>query len=102
MCAWTAPCTPSRGTHTAATASRTSPVRARQICLLPVERDALPFEDKSPVLDHITRARDGGGDEPENLRLAHRWCNGARENGGLERFDFEVFDLARQKFEVSE
>jgi 5-methylcytosine-specific restriction endonuclease McrA len=73
-----------------------------QICLLPLDRDAMPFDDKAPVLDHEKRVRDGGGEGMNNLRAAHRWCNAMREFGGIGRFDFEVYEMARNRFGVEE
>ncbi|MBD8485936.1 HNH endonuclease [Frigoribacterium sp. CFBP 8759] len=43
-----------------------------QICQLPIARDAHVHDDLSPAVDHIIPRRDGGGDELENLRAAHR------------------------------
>jgi hypothetical protein len=47
-----------------------------QVCGLPTDPEARPTDDRYPTLDHISSfAGYGGGDEPENLRTAHRWCN---------------------------
>jgi hypothetical protein len=51
-----------------------------QICQLPIARDAHVHDDLSPAVDHIIPRRDGGGDELENLRAAHRWRNIRREH----------------------
>lgn len=37
---------------------------------------------KSPTFDHLVPVADGGNDEPENLRLAHRDCNVRRGTRG--------------------
>ena len=34
-----------------------------------------------PSLDHILPRAEGGGDEDDNLRLAHMWCNTTRSDG---------------------
>ncbi len=51
-----------------------------QICDIAIDRNALPFDDRAPAVDHIVRVTDGGGDELDNLRATHRWCNLRREN----------------------
>lgn len=54
-----------------------------QLCLEPVDPDLMttaPNDDWAPSLDHITTRVSGGGDEPANLRLAHRWCNSVRSD----------------------
>lgn len=38
-----------------------------------------------PSLDHIVPRSHGGTDEPENLRLAHWWCNSIRGAGVNDR-----------------
>lgn len=40
-----------------------------------------PNDDWAPSLDHIVTRASGGSDAPENLRLAHRWCNSIRGDG---------------------
>lgn len=49
-----------------------------QICGLPTDPTLRPADDRFPTLDHIIEVSDGGLDEPDNLRTAHRWCNSAR------------------------
>lgn len=67
-----------------------------EICDLPLNREATPFDDLAPVADHIIPLRDGGTDDFDNLRAAHRWCNLRRESGfGL---DQEIFEDARVRF----
>ncbi|MDQ0537715.1 hypothetical protein QF011_000245 [Curtobacterium flaccumfaciens] len=51
-----------------------------QICAIPIDRDARSFEDLAPAVDHIVRVTEGGGDELDNLRATHRWCNLRREH----------------------
>jgi 5-methylcytosine-specific restriction endonuclease McrA len=53
-----------------------------------IERDGLVcgicFErltEKTATIDHIRPKSLGGTNELENLRLAHRSCNGSRSNG---------------------
>lgn len=48
-----------------------------QLCLDPVDRADLTGL-WAASLDHIIPFSQGGTDEPENLRLAHRWCNSVR------------------------
>ncbi|MGZ0711303.1 HNH endonuclease (plasmid) [Coraliomargarita sp. W4R53] len=50
-----------------------------QICHVPVDRSATPSDPFAGTLDHIVRVSDEGNDDIDNLRLAHRWCNLARE-----------------------
>lgn len=52
-----------------------------QICGVPVARDARPVDPFYPTLDHEIRVIERGSDDIDNLRLAHRWCNSAREAG---------------------
>jgi len=52
-----------------------------QLCDEGVDRDLMtldPSGDWAPTLDHIIPQSKGGTHEPENLRLAHRWCNSVR------------------------
>lgn len=49
-----------------------------QICSEPVDYSADPLSDWYPTIDHIVPRSKGGGDELENLRCAHRWCNSVR------------------------
>ncbi|WP_373427668.1 HNH endonuclease [Arthrobacter sp. B2I5] len=46
-----------------------------QICGLPTDPEASPSADLYPTLDHVIRVIDGGDDDPDNLRTAHKWCN---------------------------
>jgi 5-methylcytosine-specific restriction endonuclease McrA len=46
-----------------------------QICGLPTEPHASPSADEYPTVDHIIRVVDGGDDDLDNLRTAHKWCN---------------------------
>ena len=48
-----------------------------QICDLPTDPDASPSADQYPTVDHFIRVVDGGDDELDNLRTAHKWCNTA-------------------------
>lgn len=48
-----------------------------QICDLPTDPDVGTTADQYPTLDHIIRVVDGGGDDLDNLRTAHKWCNSA-------------------------
>jgi 5-methylcytosine-specific restriction endonuclease McrA len=53
-----------------------------QLCTEPVDpklMDSDPLNDWAPSLDHIDCQSWGVRDHsPENLRLAHRWCNSVR------------------------
>lgn len=51
-----------------------------QICDLTTLSATRPSDEMHPVLDHVDQVRDGGSDEIDNLRTAHRWCNTAREH----------------------
>lgn len=54
-----------------------------QLCFLPIDADAHPHDDLASAVDHILRVEDGGADDLENLRAAHRWCNIRREHPWL-------------------
>jgi len=49
-----------------------------QICGLPLDSAASVVDDLYPQVDHIWPVAMGGGDELDNLRAAHRWCNWAK------------------------
>lgn len=49
-----------------------------QLCLEPVDLTLSPGDIWSATLDHIVPQSKGGTHEPENLRLAHLWCNSVR------------------------
>lgn len=68
-----------------------------QICDIAIDREALPFDDRAPAVDHIIRVTDGGGDELDNLRATHRWCNLRREHYLLGDDDL-VATAARARF----
>jgi 5-methylcytosine-specific restriction endonuclease McrA len=68
-----------------------------QICDIAIDRNALPFDDRAPAVDHIVRVTDGGGDELDNLRATHRWCNLRREHYFLGEDDL-VAAAARARF----
>lgn len=69
-----------------------------QICGLPTDPAARPTDDRYPTLDHIESiALFGGGDDPGNLRTAHRWCNVMLGEDGYAREE-EVRAVAQQKF----
>ncbi|WP_442884843.1 HNH endonuclease [Arthrobacter sp. Soc17.1.1.1] len=67
-----------------------------EICSLPIDRNADPFDDRGPTADHIIPVSDGGTDDVDNLRAAHRWCNLRRESAFGS--DQEVFEDARTRF----
>lgn len=70
-----------------------------QICNVPVDRTAAPNDPFYPHLDHVLKAVDGGADEPENLRLTHRWCNLERELIGIRLVsELEVGERFRARF----
>ncbi len=69
-----------------------------QICLLPTAPDASVYDDRRPVLDHIIRVADGGSDDVENLRTAHRWCNAAIEGPGIHGLEPVVRERAIVRF----
>lgn len=69
-----------------------------QICGLPTDPGARPNDDRYPTLDHISSiAAYGGGDEPENLRTAHRWCNTMLGDDGFGHEE-QVCAVAQEKF----
>lgn len=68
-----------------------------QICEIPLDRQAPPFDDRAPAVDHIVRVTDGGGDELDNLRSTHRWCNLRREHFLFGEDDL-VAEAARARF----
>lgn len=49
-----------------------------QICGEATDPSADPWSDWYPSLDHIVPRSQGGSDDDDNLRTAHRWCNAAR------------------------
>lgn len=49
-----------------------------QLCSDPVDPALHHLDDWAASLDHIVPRSKGGTHEPENLRLAHRWCNSVR------------------------
>lgn len=51
-----------------------------QICFTAVNLKADYNNKFAPTLDHIVPRSFNGSHEPENLRLAHRWCNSVRQN----------------------
>ena len=44
----------------------------------PVAIDGIPHPERATI-EHLTRKRDGGGDNPDNLALAHQFCNSNRQ-----------------------
>lgn len=54
-----------------------------QICCGSTSR-IYAYEDPwSPTLDHVVPRSLGGSDDPENLRLAHAWCNSVLGDGSV-------------------
>lgn len=51
-----------------------------QFCLEPVEPGLPSSSPWQATLDHIVPRAKGGLDQPENLRLLHRYCNGVRSD----------------------
>jgi 5-methylcytosine-specific restriction endonuclease McrA len=49
-----------------------------QLCFTEVDPNLDIKDDWSASLDHIVPQSKGGTHTPDNLRLAHRWCNAAR------------------------
>lgn len=68
-----------------------------EICQLPIDRTAPPFDDRSPAVDHIVPVREGGSDHLDNLRATHRWCNLRREHPGFGD-DQKIYEDARMRF----
>lgn len=68
------------------------------ICGLPLDPNVDHLDDQYATLDHIIRVSEGGGDEPDNLRAAHRWCNLARERDLST--DEEIREVAISKFQL--
>lgn len=48
------------------------------ICREPVDQNAPPNSTWDATLDHVVPRSQGGADDLDNLRLAHRWCNSVR------------------------
>ena len=68
-----------------------------QLCTEPVDRDLMatdPLNDWAPSLDHIEPQSWAliPDHSPENLRLAHRWCNSVR--GDLSHYDERDLQVA--------
>lgn len=62
------------------------------ICQDPVDADLIGSRSMwRPSLDHIVPHIEGGTDDPDNLRLAHFWCNSIR---GAALYEDEVFRVA--------
>lgn len=61
-----------------------------QVCAGVVDPNLPMLDDWAPTLDHITPRSRGGSDDPENLRLAHRWCNSVLGDGSF----YTLADLA--------
>lgn len=52
------------------------------ICLESVDRGLIGSDSLwRPALDHIVPRSAGGSNEPDNLRLAHWWCNSTLNDG---------------------
>lgn len=66
-----------------------------RICGKPVDLEAGPKDKFRPSIDHITPRACGGSNDPENLQLAHLWCNQVKHV----RQDFSL--LATMKAEVN-
>ena len=52
------------------------------ICGLPVLFDVPPLHPAFASVDHVEPRARGGKNCPDNLRLAHRWCNMKRNDDG--------------------
>ncbi len=50
------------------------------LCGLAVAPDLSPSSRIGPTLDHVLPRSRGGADHPDNLRLAHAYCNHQRRN----------------------
>lgn len=73
-----------------------------QICFIPTDPVAGLYDDKRAVLDHIVRVADGGNDDIDNLRTAHRWCNTALEGPGVWGLEEVVRARAIERFATFE
>ena len=61
------------------------------LCLEVVNRELIGTTDPwRPSLDHVTPRSQGGSDLPNNLRIAHNWCNCVRSDGKYTPEDFRV------------
>jgi 5-methylcytosine-specific restriction endonuclease McrA len=63
-----------------------------QICLEAVDPEVPANTIWGATLDHIVPRSKGGDDGTANLRLAHRWCNSARND--LSYYTDEDFRVA--------
>lgn len=53
-----------------------------QICHEDVDQHLIGTESEwRPSIDHVVPRSRGGSDEPDNLRLAHLWCNAVLNDG---------------------
>ena len=68
-----------------------------QICLRPADRTASAQSDWFPSLDHVepVAATLLADNSPENLRLAHRWCNSVRADARLSDSEIRVLAVER-------
>lgn len=46
-----------------------------QLCFDPVDLTLTSPHPDSPSIDHVVPLAAGGSDTPDNVQLAHRWCN---------------------------
>ncbi|WIB65383.1 HNH endonuclease [Curtobacterium sp. MCBD17_040] len=69
-----------------------------QICFLPTDPQARFIDDLHPEVDHRSQVQDGGDDDIDNLRTAHRWCNEARNSGAT---DAEIRERAVLMFSAA-
>jgi 5-methylcytosine-specific restriction endonuclease McrA len=53
------------------------------LCRLRVRWNLVSPHPMSATFDHLIPISDGGTDAPENLALAHRFCNSSRGAGGV-------------------
>lgn len=51
-----------------------------QLCFKPVLQGLSALDNGAPTLDHKIPQSQGGSHDPENLHLAHRWCNSMRRD----------------------
>lgn len=67
------------------------------ICGEAIDHRRLHPEPSAPTIDHVRPLSRGGGNNSENLRMAHARCNRAKGNLTLQEFKQALRDAARSR-----